>query len=210
MDIGVLLIPIAFNVILCGAMYVTLGLGLMKMAQKLGLPYPWLSWIPAANMFLLVKVAGEKKKKLGLAFLILMFIAIGLYIMNLFTSIFVLDTGLSSGLRALAGHSVDYNWGLIALSGASGLFEGGAAIAAYVLWCILLYHIFRRFKPQYSTVFTVLSVIFGLGPIFILVASFGTPDEQPAPQEPHGPAGTSPSGTQGPPTFTPPSDNSFR
>ncbi len=220
---------IVWNVLFYGAMYVTMGLGLMKMAQKLGLPYPWLSWIPLANMFLVVKVAGEKKKNMGTVFLVFFFIAAGVYVMNLLINTFAwLDHGIFNGITGHIDGFPRFDWGWGIVSGLVGFILAGSAITAYVLWCILLYHIFKRFKPQNCKVFTVLSVIFAfLGPIFLLAASFGTPDQEPpayqaaqaagtppqsgpkdppyTPPPPQGPPTFTPPSPQGPPTFTPPS-----
>lgn len=171
-------------------LYVIMGLGLMKMAQKVGHPYPWLAWIPVANMFLFAHLAGERYKKLGQAFLILLLICIGSVIM---AAIFA---GLAFLVYGFTGVAVFFT-----------VIAWMAGIASAVLYLILLYHVFYRFKPEHATMYEVLSIFFSfLGPIFILVCSSGTPDQAPPPPPPssQGPTYTSPSGPQGP-TFTPPS-----
>lgn len=179
------------------ALYVMLAFGLMQMGQKTRHPYPWLAWIPAANLFLLSHLAGAARKRVAFAFLLLALMSIG--------------AAIFSSLFGAIGH-LPYAYGATGFSVFLAVVAWMTGIAAYVLYSILVYHIYKCFKPNNATVFTVLSVIFWfLGPIFIFVASFGTPDQaqaaaSPRPQGPVNPPSppTSPP-PSGPPTFTPPS-----
>lgn len=171
-----LLLPLA-------GFYVMFALCLMKMALRDGHPCPWLAWIPLANLFLMVQLAGKRKFGLGVAFLVLLFIGVGGYV-----TLFV---------YAIPQNSL--------IAGAPWLIVPTvlSTFAVYVLYCILLYNLYRRFRPCNATVYTVLSAIFPvLSPIFILVAAFSTYGQGPSP--PQGPSFTPPGGPQGP-TFTPPS-----
>ncbi len=189
-----------FWALICIALYVMLAFGLMAMGRKTGHPYPWLAWIPVANLFLLAALAGAARKKVVFPFLLLALMCVGAAV---FSALF----------RAMA----HFTYGTDGFSIFLAVIAWMTGIAAYVLYCVLANGIFRRFKPEYSTVFTVLSVIFWfLGPIFILADSFGTPDQVPFPQQGAQAAGIPPQSApedstymppppQGPPTFTPPS-----
>ena len=48
-----------FFVVLGFAFYVYLALAVQAIAIKTGTPNPWLAWIPFANLFLLLNVAGK-------------------------------------------------------------------------------------------------------------------------------------------------------
>jgi hypothetical protein len=156
------------------ALWVIRSIALMRMARKLGFPDPWLAWIPGAGEYLFVKTAGEKQRKLGIAYM------------------FVMYFGMIAGAAILAAGCIPAMMSGVALRGgmmygafapaALGMLPGiiflaCVAIAAFVLRLILLYSIFRRFKPESSVVFLVLSIFFKfLGPIFLLVSSFSEPD----------------------------------
>lgn len=54
-----------FSLVIGIVSYVFMGIGLMKMAQKAGLPNPWLSWIPGGNVWLIGELITEKLKGNG-------------------------------------------------------------------------------------------------------------------------------------------------
>lgn len=164
------------------ALWVIRSIGLMRMARKLGFPDPWLAWIPGASEYLFVKTAGEKQRKLGIAYM------------------FVMTFGVLAGAVFLAAGCIPAMMSGVALR--SGMMFGAmmpaalgmlpwlifiilVAIAVFVLRLILLYSIFRRFKPQQAVLFLVLSIFFKfLGPIFLLVSSFSEPYKNASPPPP--------------------------
>ncbi len=200
------------------AFWVMQCIGFMRMAKKVGFPDPWLAWIPGAGDYLFVKLAGQKRRKIGIAYMFLLYlgfpIVLGLfwigcvsfiawlvpYIMNQvlvgnwYDPPFV--NGLPGGFAPM-GMSV----GSLVLFILCGLALMAIGIVVAVFYYIMLYHVFKRFKPNLAVVFLVLSIVFNfLAPIFILVSSFGTPDEKEGETPP--PAPVPPS--QQPPSFSPP------
>ncbi len=170
--------------------WVLQSIGLMRMARKIGFKDPWLAWIPGASLYLFMVVAGEKQRKLGIAYLFMSTLGFIVPIILMYAGIIPLIVNAAS-----TPYEITRNMGSIfATAGVVGfgyflLIVLGIAVA--VIRFILQFHIFKRFKPNVAVVFTVLSIIFGLGPIFIFAASFGTPDQE------AGPASQAP-------TFTPP------
>lgn len=164
--------------LLCAVvLWVIRSIGLMRMAKKLGFPDPWLAWIPGAGEYLFVKLAGEKQRKLGIAYMFVQFFGV-------IAGALIIALGcipaMMSGAVLNGGYGMMGMMGTAALSIIPGLvFLFLAMLAAMVLRLILMYHIFRRFKPGQTVLFLVLSIIFNfLGPIFLLVASFGEPDQE--------------------------------
>ncbi len=178
---AVMAIVLIIVFLVCIAMWVLRSIALMRMARKLGFPDPWLAWIPGAGEYLFVKTAGDRQRRIGIAYMFVLYFGIlaGLVI----TALGCIPAMMSGA--AWSGRMYDGMWGMMgaaALGVIPGLvFLSLVLIAAMVLRLILMYHIFKRFKPDNAVVFLVLSIFFNfLGPIFLLVSSFGEPDQDSA------------------------------
>ncbi len=63
--------------VLCAvALWVIRSIGLMRMAKKLGFPDPWLAWIPGAAEYLFVKLVGGRQRKLGIAYMFVLYFGV--------------------------------------------------------------------------------------------------------------------------------------
>ena len=160
-------------------LWILKNIGYMRMANKVSFPDPWLAWIPIINIYLFVRLAGEKNRKLGIAYL--------------FTSFFGM---LAAVIFFCAYNANNLTWTLAGSINGPTLFAMYSSmiigctlffcviIALAVMRFILLFSIFKRFKPEASVAFLVLSIFFKfLEPIFIFASSFGTPDAKKIPAE---------------------------
>lgn len=212
---GVMIFFCVFACLIALALWIMQSIGFMRMAKKVGFADPWLAWIPGAGDYLFVKLAGPGRRKIGIAYMFLVYLALPLVValfwvglMSFITSFipFIVSQALNGSNgnwydpSFMNGFPMGMNVGALVMFILGGLALAAIGIVSAVFYYIMLYHVFKRFKPNVAVVFLVLSIIFSfLGPIFILVASFGTPDEKieegvvpPAPP------------AQQPPSFSPP------
>lgn len=156
------------------ALWVLQSIGLMRMARKTGFPDPWLAWIPIASIYLFIKLAGDKKRKLGIAYA---FIAV----FGTLAAIISMEVLISPYIAATIAHYGSMMATFIpTMLCCIPLFV--ICITVAVLCFILLYNIFKRFKPDSAVLFLVLSIVFGfLAPLFVFVSSYGKPDAHEAP-----------------------------
>jgi hypothetical protein len=179
-------LPIILGVIvglavLCAiVLWVIRSIGLMRMAKKLGFPDPWLAWIPGANEYLFVKVAGDKRRRLGIAYMFTLWF--GVLLGGVILALGCIPA-MASGMALRGG----MGWGMMGMGAMPLAMLPGmlviwlALLASAVLRLILLYSVFKRFKPKSAVTFLVLSIFFKfLDPIFVLVSSFGDPDREEA------------------------------
>jgi hypothetical protein len=187
---------IAICVLLYIVGWVLESLGLMRMAGKIGFKDPWLAWIPGASMYVFMVVAGEKQRKMGIAYLFLS--AFGFI-----PPMIVLYSGMIPAMINAANSPMYMMNNMFASFGAMGLGYTlliMVSLAVMVVRFILQYHIFYRFRPQSATGYTVGTILGALflcnilGGAFMLAASKGEPD-----QSLEGPSPSSPGST-----FTPP------
>ena len=123
--------------------YVLTGLALYRMAKRLGVDSPWLSYVPIANLWMLGKVAdaGEAKpkhaKRLMITYLLM---------------IIPLSGMIGSALGALLAGSPESlpTTALVALLGSSALAIV-LAIVHTVFWYIAYYRICENFAPENKT-----------------------------------------------------------
>ena len=157
--------------IIAMAIWLLRSIGYMRMAKKVGFADPWLAWIPGVNVYLFIKLAGGKKRKLGIAYLFMAFLGI-------LSSIFIFCILAAPNIAfSMTGNATIHKLFVMNAS----MILGGILIfciimTLVVIRLILLYSIFKRFKPGASAAFIVLSIFFSfLEPIFIFVSSFGEP-----------------------------------
>ncbi len=133
------------------ALHAMMAMGLMKMAQRSGIRYSWLAWIPLANLVLLIRLAGKRKVGFGSVFLA------------------SLVMGTACGIIALLlGVKEDTLWSSALLFFIPSLVF---AVIVYIDYVILLSGLYRRFMPPAAVAFTVMSVfLLALSPVFILVS----------------------------------------
>jgi len=163
-------------------MYLFESIGLYKMGNNMGLPNPWLSFIPFANVYAFgriaekyVKLDGKPSAKFGKILLTLYIIMCALLVALLVVVfVFVL-------LEAMGSPSLDafFNSDIVSAP-ASTLFVIfllvsvfgilGVAIAFSIVYYIALWRLFALYDHDNATVYFVLSFIFGImGPIFIFI-----------------------------------------
>ncbi len=171
------------------ATYILLGLAIMMMGQKLGVKYPWLSWIPVANSYAFGKVAEtpDKPRKTGRTMLTLRIVVCGLGILTCVSAV-ILGVNI-----ALYDHISDSPAAIIISSIMTvALLMGmaGVAIAYSVVYYMAFYRITKLFAGEkYLTYFLLgfIPVFIGLSvatPIVLMVLASKEPN--PAAMYPYG------------------------
>ncbi len=143
--------------------YILESIGLYHIAKCRGIENAFLAWIPIGRAYLLGSIAdqiGMHEGKNTRYSLILLIFGCITFFSGMFTSLFDLP--------------VAFSWILI--------------IASTVFTYIAYYQIFRVHAPEKATLFLVLSIILGLGPIFVFAVRNRVPtDMAPPPQYPYSP-----------------------
>lgn len=155
-----------------GAIYLLQAFGLYRMAQNLGLPSPWMAFVPIASSYLLGLVAerdSEGRRTLKYSLILL--------ITQIATAVF------SGGyFLALLAFRLSGNWGIFVMF---YLIYGSLSIASSVFYYIALYRVYKLYDPDNAPIFIILSIFFSISvPIllFILrnrqpVVAYGNPFE---------------------------------
>ncbi len=157
MVLGFLAIIMAIILAIAVLMYVFTGIGLSKIAKKLGEENSWLAWIPVANSYLVGKLGCNVKTGI---FLAVASPVSGIIsgIMNIMIQNQPVDL-LNNDVIAIAFWMV-----IIALS----LLSIALSITMLVFYLIAVYHIYEKFSKEavIMTVFTALSAGI-LSPVFL-------------------------------------------
>ncbi|MBR3967243.1 MAG: hypothetical protein IKJ91_09245 [Clostridia bacterium] len=133
----------------CLAEYLLLSLGLNRMAKNLGLPSPWMAFVPVLSSYLMGLIAEtstDGKKPLRYSLILLLFPIAALAAFVLF---FVLGIIVSSGENYFI---------TFAFIETADLFISAINIANTVFSFIALYRIYKLYAPDNATLFIVLSI----------------------------------------------------
>ncbi len=176
------------------AFYVMQSLGLYSIAKRRGINSPWLAWIPVGSGWIMGCISDQyryvakgqvKNKRKILLILNLLTLGIGILFVILYVGMIV-----NLVLHATRMDVLSIVTGVMAAS----LVMSGLAIAAAVIQYMALYDTFVSCDPNTGTVFLVLSILFGLQPIFLLACrnkDLGMPPRtypyHPEPYVPQGP-----------------------
>lgn len=153
--------------------YIMEGLALHRMGKVCGAPYPWLAWIPYANLYALGYVADKDAEVSGrpathyrhtlpILFVVLSVLSFGLMGVAVAASIGSPDGEMTGGVAMLIMLM------LLALM--------AVAMVQLVFEFIALWHIYRLFSPDNAVAFILLSILVSASmPILLFVASRKTP-----------------------------------
>ncbi len=153
--------------------YIMEGLALHRMGKVCGAPYPWLAWIPYANLYALGYVADKDAEVSGrpathyrhtlpILFVVLSVLSFGLMGVAVAASIGSPDGEMTGGVAMLIMLL------LLALM--------AVAMVQLVFEFIALWHIYRLFSPDNAVAFILLSILVSASmPILLFVASRKTP-----------------------------------
>ena len=156
--VGILTFGLLWLAMAVGLMLLN-GYGLYRMAQHAGIPSPWMAFLPVTNAYVIGLLAersyytyNRRVRKLAKWILILNLLPI--------VEAFVL-------------------YGIVAVSVVNGDEPAAAlllilpffltVIAAFVVSVYCEYYLFRDYSPENAALFTILSVLFGIGFVFLLV-----------------------------------------
>ena len=133
------------------AIYILHGIGLMKIAKSLDIPYAWRSFIPVASEFLVGRVAEKSEKSLakGKKHAARILICEVACFITSFVATFSYVVGVLSENPILM---------LIFIF--SLLLTIVASITYFVFYCIALYNVYTIVSPENATLFIVLSILF--------------------------------------------------
>lgn len=179
----------------CGslALYILGGIAYMKAAKLEGLKYPWLSWIPIANYYLIGAISdkideqnGKKSSKrtimlilsivsavFSVIFVSLLMFGLSKFIIDLFSTVNFDSVDYQELISTVLSFILPYIW-LIVLG---SLLLSIISIILYVLIYLSNYNMFKKYDPTNAGIFIgvsischiLLSAQFAL-PIFLLVA----------------------------------------
>lgn len=140
------------------ALYILESIGLYHIARCRGIENPFLAWIPIARMYLLGSVADQIERHEGRT--------------SRYSLILLICGCVAFGLGVITG-----------LTESVGIFSFGAIIVSSVFTYLSYYRIFKAHAPEKATLFLVLSILFGLGPVFLFAVKNRVPtDMAPPPQ----------------------------
>ncbi len=159
----VLVVILAIWLIVSLVFYVLESIGLYHIAQCRGIDNAFLAWIPIGRMYLLGNVADQIEMHEG---------------KNTKYSLILLICGCVTFFSGVLTGLFELPW----------LLVWGLSIATTVFTYISYYQIFKVHAPQKATVFLVLSILLGLGPIFVFAVRNRVPvDMAPPPSAPYQP-----------------------
>ena len=153
--------------------YIMEGLALHRMGKVCGAPYPWLAWIPYANLYALGYVADKDAE---------VSCRPATHYRNTLPILFVALSVLSFGIIGVAVAA--------SISSPDGEMTGGAAMLVVLMFLALvvvgvvqlvfeyiaLWHIYQLFSPDNAVAFILLSILVSASmPIVLFIASRKTP-----------------------------------
>lgn len=158
------------------AAYVLSSLALYTMAQRRGIHHPWLAWVPVVKVWILGSLAdqyryvarGENRSKRKS--LVILSILSGVLAGAVTVMAIVMAVNLLTGM--FGGVSFEYT-----MANVSGMLLGiiglsvpmlAVAIAKLVVYYMALSDVYKSMDPANSTVFLVLSIVFGVTEPFFL------------------------------------------
>jgi hypothetical protein len=180
--VGVLLVLVVVCLVIAVLSWILSSIGFMKMARRDHFPDPWLAWIPFASLYLFVRLAGQRVRRLGIAWMFISYFGAVLVVIAAYAGIFT--------FMPVYSYSYGDSMMMLPFFILLELLIYAWLITMVVMRYILLYRIFKRFKPGAATVFLVLSAVFFWLPllesIFVLAAGVSTDEvgsDVPAPEE---------------------------
>lgn len=153
--------------------YIMEGLALHRMGKVCGAPYPWLAWIPYANLYALGYVADKDAEVSGRP---------ATHYRNTLPILFVVLSVLSFGLMGVSVAALssspegELSLGPAMLVVLMFLALLVVAVVQLVFEFIALWHIFQLFSPDNAVAFILLSILVSISmPIVLFIASRKTP-----------------------------------
>ncbi len=160
-------------------LYVLQGIGLYTIADRRGLRHAWLAWLPVGNIWLIGNIAdhyrtvtrGEKQNRriailiLSIAVAVLIILAVGLIFSSLFRLIIQAEGGVDLDEVQIATQVLSAYFGGLGLVVLANL----TSIALLVVQYVCLSELYDSCDPGNKVLYLLLSILLGLGPIFIFV-----------------------------------------
>ena len=147
--------------------YILLALGLYSIARRRGIQYPWMGWIPVANLWLIGSVSDQyqyvfrgaiknKRKVLltiGIVYGVLVFVLIGMLMGE------ILRMALSMPYYMSDEAMMTWASSLMLKMGGFLLLILPLAVTLIVLQYMAFYDIYRSCNPGHAVLFLVLSIL---------------------------------------------------
>ena len=173
--------------------YVFLALGLYAIAQRRGLPNPWLAWIPVANVWLLGSISDQyqqvTRNRSTRRRTVLLWLEIAMVVLTIVFFVvligFIMDAAFTEPVfnhHDFISYEDDYYeyygdmdtqyFRLFMEFGASMVGIGLVMTVLYVVYLVFLfiayYDLFVSCDPEHATLFLVLSIVFSFAiPFFV-------------------------------------------
>ena len=172
--------------------YVFLSLGLYTIAQRRGLPNPWLAWIPVANVWIIGSISDQyqqvvKKKKTNRR-KVLLWLGIVMYVVYIAFVVVMFVMIFQIGMAGSDLYPDYYPYDYISYAADSeaelmnalmnfllwvmlmGLVASVVSIIYLVFWCMSFYDIYSSCDPKNATLFTVLSILVSIVAPYLVFA----------------------------------------
>lgn len=189
--IGIILLIVG---ILSLLFWILRSIGLMTIAKNRGLNNPWIAWIPMVGVYTLGAIADDIQEKEG-GHTIYRWLLLGGNIVSWLLSGTAGIAGIGEMIRMFQDHYYDYptdRFGTLIASNIFSSIGGLISLGVFIITILCLYYLYKCYKPQSATAYTVLSVIF---PFLQSIFPFAIRNNQPnwIKQPAYGPGGYAPS-----------------
>lgn len=201
--LGLILFYVLYMIAVCGfsiAMYIFRSMGMYAIATRRGLKHAWFAWVPVVDQYLLgcvsdqyqyvVKGKVKSRRKWLLGLNIVMAVLILAFVLSVIGMIFNVAGAAMNGLgnHHIAGKAMDAALGILGLS----LPLTGVAIGAAVIRYMAMYDLYASCDPKNSTMYLVLSILFGVTEPFFLFFNRNKDEGMPPRREPEQPVWEAP------------------
>lgn len=164
----------------CIALYIFQALGLYTIAMRRGINYPWLAWLPVANLWILGSIADQyryvcmgqirNRRKILVGLMIAVFVMGLVFAGSCFASIIGLLMKLPGSLSLTPQELLNGSMGSFVLIIAVAAVVWALDLAVKVFQYISLYDLYASCNPNNKVLFLVLSIVFSVTmPIFLFV-----------------------------------------
>ena len=171
--------------------YVLTSLGLYTIADRRGIKYPWMAWLPVVNVWILgcisdqyQQVAKGKKKSKRKALLALQIVMYVLMFVLIIAAIFMMIQSGSYG-EVLTDSEVAGMMGPVVMMALSYFGIFGVAIAYTIVYYFALYDLYVSCKPDSGVLYIVLTIVLSVTMPFLIFScrkkDLGMQPPQPAP-----------------------------
>ena len=161
------------------ALYVIMSMGLYTIAERRGIPNPWLAWLPVGNVWILGAIAdhyrtatrGEKQNRrmailiLSIAVVVVAVVGVGFTLGSFIQLMIQAESGMWENEFDYIRQFFSIYFSLLGVM----ILSYTASLSLLVLQYMCLYDLFASCDPDKRTVYLALSLIVFLVPVFVFL-----------------------------------------